>query len=114
MTIPHLPFVPYIFGTRGRVDRYLIYWLAWEPKVPNFCRELEDQGMGSACPDWLVNGGYKLYLQTEMILQDWQVYVPTFWLVFMVHKRVNIPAHGFQVLSSHMIHGIGMPVPWIL
>ena len=31
---PHLP-VPYIFGTRGRVDRYLIYWLAWEPKVPN-------------------------------------------------------------------------------
>ena len=40
---------PKIFGTWCRVDRYLIYWLAWEPKVPNILyiyiyRELEDDG----------------------------------------------------------------------
>ena len=34
MSIPHLP-VPYIFGSPGVESSYLIYWLAWEQKVPN-------------------------------------------------------------------------------
>ena len=48
ITIPHL--LP-IYLEPGVESSYLIYWLAWEPKAQTY-RELEDQGMVSACPDW--------------------------------------------------------------